>query len=240
MKKLTVLITGSSNGIGAAIAQKLCESGITVFLTGRDKERLYQQAQKCNSAKNFQIELTDQGACEELIQKAEKEIGSIDILINNAGSYPWAPIEKTNNALITQTLLLNQQIPYELCRLVIPKMKEKRWGRIINIGSISGIVGEPNASLYSMSKAGLIGLTKSLALELAEHNITVNLINPGWVKTDLIKEADLTEKEIIETIPQKRWIEPSEVAALVNYLISQEACGITGQSINLCAGLSLG
>ena len=123
-------------------------------------------------------------------------------------------------------------------------MKSKNSGRIINIGSISGVMGEANASLYSSSKAGLLGLTKALALELAEHNITVNTINPGWVDTELgnesIEQSDFTKEEILDCIPQKRFVTPEEVANLVKYLISSEAKGITGQGINLCAGLSVG
>ena len=123
-------------------------------------------------------------------------------------------------------------------------MKNKRFGRIINIGSISGVMGEAGAVAYSASKAGLIGMTKALALELAEYNITINTINPGWVDTELgsnsIDDSGFSKDEILETIPQKRFVEPIEIANLIKYLISQEAKGITGQSINLCAGLSVG
>ena len=123
-------------------------------------------------------------------------------------------------------------------------MKSQQWGKIINIGSISGVMGEAGASLYSSTKSGLIGLTKALALELAEYNITVNTINPGWVDTDLgsnsIEDGDFSKEEIIQCIPQRRFVEPKEIAALVKYLISDEAKGITGQGINLCAGLSVG
>ena len=123
-------------------------------------------------------------------------------------------------------------------------MKENKWGRIINIGSISGVMGEAYASVYSSSKAGLIGLTKALALELAEFNVTVNTINPGWVETELgmnsIEDSEFSKDEIIECIPQKRFVKPEEVAKLCKYLISDDAKGITGQSINLCAGLSVG
>ena len=144
----------------------------------------------------------------------------------------------TTKSNIEKSLNLNLLVPYQLCTLVVPEMKKNKWGRIINIGSISGAVGEANASLYSAGKAGLIGLTKSLALELAEYGITVNVINPGWVKTNLI--ADIDEQEQLEMIPQKRWIEPQEIADLAKYLISDSAQGITGQSLNLCCGLSLG
>ena len=123
-------------------------------------------------------------------------------------------------------------------------MKKKRWGRIVNIGSISGIIGEANASLYSMTKSAYTGMTKALALELAADGITVNTINPGWVDTEMgkksVNDSEFSYEENIETIPQRRFIEPVEIAHLVNYLISDGAKGLTGQSISLCAGLSCG
>ena len=134
--------------------------------------------------------------------------------------------------------------PVKIISSATPYMKEKKWGRIVNIGSISGVMGEAYASLYSSTKSGLIGLTKALALELAEYNVTVNTINPGWVDTELgnnsVEDSDFSKEEIIECIPQKRFVEPKEVATLTKYLISDDAKGITGQSINLCAGLSVG
>ena len=134
--------------------------------------------------------------------------------------------------------------PMKLISASVSYMKTKKFGRIVNIGSISGVMGEAYASLYSSTKSGLIGLTKALALELAEYNITVNTINPGWVDTELgnasIEDSEFSKEEILDTIPQRRFVEPIEVANLVKYLVSKEAKGITGQSINLCAGLSVG
>jgi len=244
MKKKTALITGSSSGIGAAIAEKLSKQGHKVFITGRNEDRLIEQSQKYHVEGFIAGDLLDDDFYSKLFSSAIEKLGHVDILVNNAGAYVWSPIEKTEKANIEQILKLNLQKPYELCKLVVPEMKKHKWGRIINIGSISGSVGEGNASLYSASKAGLIGLTKSLALELAEFGISVNIINPGWVKTamtqDIFDNDILSESEQLGMIPQKRWIEPFEIAALVNYLISDEAHGITGQSINLCCGLSLG
>ena len=131
-----------------------------------------------------------------------------------------------------------------LIRSVVPHMKNQKWGRIVNIGSISGVVGEANASLYSLTKSAFLGLTKSLALELAQDNITINTINPGWVDTELAKDAveesTFSYEEELDMIPQRRFICPEEIAHLVKYMISQEAKGMTGQSVNLCAGLSVG
>ena len=139
---------------------------------------------------------------------------------------------------------MNLKAPIYLMNCVVPYMKSQRFGRIINIGSISGVMGEAHASLYSSTKAGLIGLSKAAGLELAEFGITVNTINPGWVDTELgkssIEDSEFSEDEILECIPQRRFVKPEEVAGLVKYLISAEAKGITGQSINLCAGLSVG
>ncbi|MDX1920549.1 MAG: SDR family oxidoreductase [Candidatus Caenarcaniphilales bacterium] len=252
MSTKTALITGSSKGIGAAIASGLSEAGYQVFLTGRDEEQLKQQSAKCKNAEYLVLDILEPNAPENLIQRATQSLGRINVLVNNAGCYEWgavtsppATLPKENGdqfSVVEKLFKLNAQIPLELCSLVVPQMKEQKSGRIINIGSISGVVGEPNASLYSASKASLIGLTKSLALELAEFGITVNLVNPGWVKTSMMSENLSKEEQTkeLETIPQKRWIEPQEVAYLVRFLVSDKAKGITGQSINICAGLSLG
>ena len=166
------------------------------------------------------------------------------MLINNAGEYIYAGLETMNIADIQRLYQTNLIAPAYLISKAIPHMKGQRWGRIINIGSISGVMGEAYASIYSSSKSGLIGLTKALALELAEFDITVNTINPGWVETELgmnsIEESEFSKEEIMETIPQKRFVKPQEVAKFCKYLISEDAKGITGQSINICAGLSVG
>jgi NAD(P)-dependent dehydrogenase (short-subunit alcohol dehydrogenase family) len=139
---------------------------------------------------------------------------------------------------------VNFVAPYFLISCVVDNMKKNNFGRIINIGSISGVMGEAYASLYSATKSGLIGGTKALALELAEFGITINTINPGWVDTELgnasISDSEFSKEEILDTIPQKRFVSPSEIAGMCQYLISDNAKGVTGQSINLCAGLSVG
>lgn len=229
MKK--ILLTGASGVIGLKIAEVLSKTGYDVHVCARNEKKLK--------------ELSRNYGCKYYVLDFLKDncdfLNFFDVVVNNAGAYVYAPIEKKVDLSL---LTLNSALPYHLCFLNVPHMKEQKWGRIVNIGSISGVVGEANASLYSMSKSALLGLTKSLALELAQDNITVNTINPGWVKSDLaensIKSSDFSENEILETIPQKRYIEPVEIADLVKYLISDEAKGLTGQCISLCAGLSCG
>ena len=233
---MNILVTGASRGIGKAITEKLFSLGGNLFITARNEELL-----KSVPANKYIIcDLKkDTKPLEEFITAYK-----IDVLVNNAGEYIYNSLDKMSNNDITQICNTNLIAPIKLIRAALPHMKEKRWGRIINIGSISGVMGEANASLYSATKAGLLGLTKALALELAEYNITVNTINPGWVDTELgknsIDDSEFTEDEIIQCVPQRRFVKPEEIAGLVNYLISEDAKGITGQGINICAGLSVG
>lgn len=230
-----ILITGASKGIGKAIAEELKSCG-NIYVTGRNENAL----KKLNAA--------DYCVCDLSInpEKLKNFIinNNINILINNAGEYIYGGIETMKPSDIERIFKTNLEAPAYLISKAVPYMKAQKWGRIINIGSISGIMGEANASLYSASKAGLMGLTKATALELAQFNITVNTINPGWVETELglnsIEDSDFSKDEIIECIPQKRFVKPEEVAKLCRYLISDDAKGITGQGINLCAGLSVG
>ena len=230
---MQILITGATKGIGNTIAKELADIG-RIFVTGRNADVLktFENYCVCDLSDDLK-ELQD-------FIKQNK----IDVLINNAGEYIYGGLETIKSEDIQRLYQTNLIAPANLISTAIPYMKEKRWGRIINIGSISGVMGEAYASVYSSSKAGLIGLTKALALELAEFNITVNTINPGWVETELginsIEKSEFSKEEIIDCIPQKRFVKPEEIAKLCRYLITEDAKGITGQSINLCAGLSVG
>ena len=230
---MNILITGATKGIGNAIAKELADSG-RIFVTGRNIDVLKAFENYCVC--DLSGDLTE-------LQNFITQ-NKIDVLINNAGEYIYGGLETLKGEDIQRLYQTNLIAPAKLISSAIPFMKENKWGRIINIGSISGVMGEAYASVYSSSKAGLIGLTKALALELAEFNITVNTINPGWVETELgmnsIEDSEFSKDEIIECIPQKRFVKPEEVAKLCKYLISDDAKGITGQSINLCAGLSVG
>ncbi len=240
MDKKNVLVTGATKGIGLAIAKQLSKY-YDVYICGRSLENLKKVCEENRFKNYYSIDLSQEGSVEKLFNQLNVDI---DILVNNAGVYYYNSIEDMSNEEIMNTINLNSVTPLKLSKLVIPHMKKKRWGRIINIGSISGVMGEANASVYSMTKASLIGMTKALALELAQDNITVNVINPGWVDTDLINnenlESDFSKQEIIDTIPQRRFVTPKEIASTVEFLVSNRAKTITGQSINICAGLSVG
>ena len=234
---MNILVTGATRGIGKAIAGLNFGIGNRIFATGRNEEllRCYENYCVCDLA-------TVEG-----MQKLGEYIleNKIDVLVNNAGEYLYTPILETFDInKIEHIMRVNLEAPLFLASKAVRHMKKQGFGRIINIGSISGVMGEANASLYSATKAGLIGATKALGLELAEFGITVNIINPGWVDTELgnssCEDSEFSKDEIIECIPQRRFIQPQEIAGMIKYLISEEAKGVTGQSINLCAGLSVG
>ena len=230
---MNILVTGATRGIGKAIASSL--SG-NIFAVGRCVDLL-------KSYENYLVcDLADKGDLEKLGKYIEAN--RIDVLINNAGEYIYSTVENTDYEKLEHIMRVNLEAPLYLISRAVPYMKSNKWGRIVNIGSISGVMGEACASLYSASKSGLIGGTKALALELAEYGITVNTINPGWVDTDMgnssANDGEWTKEEVVECIPQKRFVSPDEIAGMVKYLISDEAKGVTGQSINLCAGLSVG
>lgn len=231
---MNILVTGASRGIGKAIAENLITLGHEVFVSARNEELLKEYKNYCVCDLANGIEKLG-----EYIKANE-----IDVLVNNAGEYIYSAIENMTYEQIEHITKVNFEAPMYLISKVIPYMKLKKWGRIINIGSISGVMGEANASLYSATKSALFGATKALALELAEYGITVNTINPGWVDTEMgnssAKDGEFTKEEIVECIPQRRFVSPIEIAGMVKYLISDEAKGVTGQSINLCAGLTCG
>lgn len=234
---MNILVTGASKGIGRVIAEKLKGIG-NVYITARNQKAL----SEFDGAGYFVCDLANEN---ELVKLGDFiEENEIDVLINNAGEYIYQGIDEVDFESLNHIVAVNLKAPIYIMSRAVGNMKTKNFGRIINIGSISGVMGEAHASLYSATKAGLIGLSKATGLELAEYGITVNTINPGWVDTELgkgsIEDSEFSQEEIIECIPQRRFVAPEEVAGLVKYLISDEAKGITGQSINLCAGLSVG
>ena len=206
---MNILVTGASKGIGRAIAENLKAVG-QVYVTGRNEEAL----KSFDNAGYFVCDLANE---DELVKLGEFiQERSIDVLVNNAGEYIYGCIDEVSLSDLNHIIAVNLKAPIYLTNCAVPYMKSQRFGRIINIGSISGVMGEAHASLYSSTKAGLIGLSKAAGLELAQYGITVNTINPGWVDTELgkssIEDSEFSEDEILECIPQRRFVKPEEVA----------------------------
>ena len=229
---MNILVTGATRGIAKAVCETLNGN---IYAAGRNETLLKEYKNYCVA------DLSTFEGIEKLGAYIEKN--NIDVLINNAGEYIYSSAEELVLKDIERLIRVNLEAPLYLISKAVPYMKTQGFGRIVNIGSISGVMGEAGASIYSASKSGLIGMSKALALELAEFGITVNTINPGWVDTEMgnssLEDEGFTKEEVLDCIPQKRFVSPSEVAGMVKYLVSEDAKGATGQSINLCAGLSV-
>ncbi|HEY0080023.1 MAG TPA: SDR family NAD(P)-dependent oxidoreductase [Pyrinomonadaceae bacterium] len=257
MKRLAdrvALITGGGRGIGRAIACEFAREGARVMVaarTGAEVQRVAEEIENgCGAeAAHAVCDVSDAESVARVFDEASERFGrGVDILVNNAGMAESATIVKTDDALWQRLLSVNLTGTFYCMRAALPSMLERGWGRIINIASIAGKTGAPYIAAYSASKHGVIGLTRSAALEVATRGITVNAICPGYVETDMTKRAleniqNKTGKTIAEALevlkrmsPQQRLIEPEEVAALALLLASEEGEGINGQAINVDGG----
>ena len=244
MTNRTALITGASRGIGRACALALSDAGAHVALAARNIEALNLLAEEIRAngreAHAVSLDLMNPDSIKEAAASAAKQFGRIDILVNNAGvtkdglsmrmrKDDWESVLTTN---LTGAFLMTQQ--------VMPSMMRERWGRIINISSITGETGNAGQSNYVASKAGLIGLTKSLAQELGSRGITVNAIAPGFIETDMTQGLSQEIKDkMLGAIPLKRFGKPEDVAAAVRFLASDEAAYITGATLDVNGGLAM-
>jgi len=234
------LVTGASRGIGKAIAMALAQSGRFVYLNfNSNKEKaasvLDDIIRNGGDGSLLQFDVTCQKESEKAIEKIISEKGKIDILVNNAGIRDdmlmvW--MKQKNWQTVLDTNLTGF---FNVTRLVVKNMLSKRFGRIINISSTSGQIGQAGQVNYSASKAGLIGATKALSREIAKRNITVNAVAPGFIETEMIEGLPLNE--IVKTIPAGRLGKPEEVAATVLFLCSKDAGYITGQVIGINGGV---
>ena len=242
MANRLAFVTGASRGIGRACALALSAAGEKVVLAARQVDKLDEVAGEIRArggeAFVVAIDLASQDSIKEAFAKASKEFGRIDILVNNAGltrdglalrmkREDWDAVINTN---LSGSFFCIQQ--------VMSGMVRERWGRIINITSVVGESGNPGQANYVASKAGLIGLTKSLAQELASRNITVNAVAPGFVETDMTAGlSDELKAKITESVPLKRIGKPEEIAAAVKFLASDEASYITGHVLDVNGGM---
>ena len=235
------VVTGGARGIGYAIAQRMLKSGANVALWDRDATALADAAGSLfalGKVVTETVELVDEAAVAAATASTIAHLGAIDILVNNAGiAGPNMKTREYPPADFRHVIEVNLISQYLVCRAVVPHMIGRKYGRIVNIASIAGKEGNPNASAYSVSKAGVIALTKSLGKELATSGITVNAITPAAAKTDIFKQ--MTEEHInymLSKIPMNRFVEVDEVAALAAWLASEECSFSTAAVFDISGG----
>jgi 3-oxoacyl-[acyl-carrier protein] reductase len=237
----TALITGASGGIGAEIARALHGAGATVGLSGTREAPLAALAAELGErAHVLPCNLGDAEAVEALPKAAVAAMGSVDILVNNAGITRDNLFMRMSDEEWASVLEVNLTSTMRLCRGVLRGMMKGRWGRIVNISSVVGATGNPGQGNYAASKAGMIGMSKSLAYEVASRGITVNAVAPGFIETAMTdKLTDDQKGKILTQIPAGRMGAPAEIAAAVLYLASAEAGYVTGATLHVNGGMAM-
>jgi 3-oxoacyl-[acyl-carrier protein] reductase len=235
------LVTGASGGIGGAIAKALHAQGATVVLSGTRAEALETlKGELGDGAHVATCNLADSASVEALTKTAEQLAGPIDILVNNAGVTRDNLFMRMKDDEWDQVIAVDLTAAFRLSRAVLRGMMKKRWGRIISITSVVGTMGNPGQGNYAAAKAGLVGMSKSLAYEVASRNITVNCVAPGFIATAMTEVLnDQQKQQISERIPAGRMGEGHEIAAAVVYLASNEASYVTGQTVHVNGGMAM-
>jgi 3-oxoacyl-[acyl-carrier protein] reductase len=245
LKDKTVMISGAARGIGRAIAVELAREGANISFSfkksGEEAKALEKDIRDVgSSAQAFQVEIKDFDAVKSWVEKTKEAFGTVDVVINNAGIIRDKALALMDPEDWHDVINTNLDGTFNLTRATIISLMKQKSGTIINITSVSGIVGVPRQTNYSASKAGIIGFTRSLAKEVAPYNIKVNAIAPGFIETDMLN--DLKEEylaELTKQIPFKRLGSPQDVAKAVKFLVSEDANYITGQTIAIDGGMSM-
>jgi 3-oxoacyl-[acyl-carrier protein] reductase len=237
----TALVTGASGGIGGAIARALHGQGATVALSGTRREKLDGLAEELGERVQVTpCDLSDPEAVGQLPGQAEQAMGRLDILVNNAGLTRDTLAMRMKDEDWQQVLDVNLTAAFRLSRASLKGMMKRRWGRIINISSVVAATGNPGQANYISSKAGLVGLAKGLAAEVAGRNITVNCVAPGMIETAMTDALnDQQRSQMLARIPAERLGTPAEVAACVAFLASEEASYVTGHTLHANGGMAM-
>jgi 3-oxoacyl-[acyl-carrier protein] reductase len=235
------LVTGASGGIGGAIARALHAQGATVALSGTRRAALDEVASALGErVEIIEANLSDKDSVEGLVPAAEAAMDGLDILINNAGVTRDGLFMRMKDEDWDAVIAVNLTAAFRLSRAAVKGMMRRRYGRIVNIGSIVGSMGNPGQGNYAASKAGLIGMTKSLAAEVASRGITVNCVSPGMIESAMTDVLNDKQREgMLSTIPMRRLGQPAEVAAAVTYLCAEEAAYVTGHTFHVNGGMAM-
>jgi len=238
-----VVVTGAGRGMGAAMAERLTAEGARVAVTDIDGDSALTAAKALEGAAGFRLDITDAAEVSARIAEITAALGPIDALVNNAGWDKLSPFLDTDEDLWDRIIDINLRGPIRMTKAVLPQMVERGGGRIVNISSDAGRVGSTGEAVYSACKAGIIGFTKTVAREVARHNVTVNAVCPGPTDTPLLQGMVGDHEKLIESlkrgIPLGRLGQPDDIAAAVAFMVSDDAAFITGQTLSVSGGLTM-
>ena len=238
------LVTGASRGIGASIAQSLAQAGRKVVLVARTQAKLDEVAQQIISAggqaSTMTCDIADGAALAAVVDKVAEEHGRLDILVNNAGITRDGLVLRMTDEQFDEVIATNLRSVFVACRAALRPMMRGKFGRIVNIGSVSGLVGNAGQANYAAAKAGIIGLTRSIAKELAPKGVTANVVAPGFIQTDMTDVLPQPVKDaVLKVTPAGRFGQPQEIAAAVTFLASDDAGYVNGQVLAVDGGMTM-
>ena len=243
LKNKVAIVTGASRGIGRSVAQEISKSGAHVVCVSRSEDDLLKISKKLNdegfSSSSFVCDVSNSNDFKKLIDDTVSKFNQVDILVNNAGITKDNLIMRMSESDWNTVIDVNLKGVFNGIKAVSRQMMKQKYGRIINISSIVGLIGNPGQANYAASKAGVIGLGKAVSKELASRNITVNTIAPGYIETDMVEDIQEAVKDnLFKQIPLGRIGKPSDIATAVLYLASDEAGYITGQTLTIDGGMT--